>query len=909
MAKKKATAGKPLVIVESPAKARTISAFLGDRYHVAVSGGQIRDLPQQAAEVPPQYRGEPWATMGVNIEKDFAPLYIVSPEQQPHVAKLKALLAEAPALYLATDEGREGEALCWHLGEVLSPQVPTHRLAFHELTPSAIEAALKNPRAINAALVDAAETRRIIDHLCGHEVALLIEKELGAQLSAGRLESVAARLLIDRERARMAFHPGTWWDLLAVFAAHQQQPAPGFEARLSTLAGRPLVQNCDFNTSTGQPKDDRRLRLDEATALDLRYRLETASFSISGHEDEPFSQRPSPPFTTSSLQQEANRTCGFTARRTMQIAEALYEDGLITSPRTGATSLATEAVRAVRQTVKDLYGADHLPAAPRTYRTTVANTQEAHEAIRPAGTEMPTPESLLGRIDGDGQQLYELIWRRTIACQMTNAHGRQTTLTVEAALQDGTTATFTAHGKTIEFAGFLRAYSEEADDLAADLADKQTILPPLQAGAPLDCRSLQAASHTTQPPARYTEASLTRAFEEKGIGRPSTYAATIDTIQQRGYCRQKGNALVPTWLGFAVSQLLERNLPSLVDYAFTAQMESDLDAISRGETEKVAYLKTVSFGHGRGGLQAMLAESPAGIEARGGSSIAIADDVVVRIGHDGPFLEDAEGRRAPLPPEDTLPPDELTAVKCRELLLHACGVDEPLGLCPHSGLPVYAKNGRYGPYVQLGNAVEGGPKPKSCSLLKGMSLHTLDLHTALRLLTLPRTLGPHPDSGKAITALNGRYGPYVTCDGDSRSLPDELSPLDVTHEQAVELLRQPKGQGRRAASAGHTSLGDSPITAQPVLLRDGRYGPYVSDGHTNASIPSGTDPLSLTLADALALLAARAAAGPRRRGRKKQLAASPDAAGKTAPRTAKKKTAKKKPAKRRPQGREGSPPR
>jgi DNA topoisomerase-1 len=907
MAKRKETAGgKPLVIVESPAKARTISKFLGGSYNVEASVGHIRDLPHGAAEIPKNVRGEPWAKIGVNVDADFAPLYVVSPEKKRQVDKLKSLLAEAPALYLATDEDREGEAISWHLFEVLKPRVDVHRLVFHEITRSAIEAALASPRTINTALVDAQETRRILDRLYGYEVSPLLWKKVGPKLSAGRVQSVAVRLLVDRERARMAFRSGTWWDLTAVFAsqaggsqaggAAASGQAAGFESRLATLDGRPLARGSDFDPSTGSLKNDRVVLLDESDAVALRNRLETATFAVSGREDKPFTQRPSPPFTTSSLQQEANRKCGFTARRTMQVAQSLYENGHITYMRTDSTTLADEAVTAIRRTVSQLYGSDHLPSSPRTYRTKVANAQEAHEAIRPAGTDMPTPESLRGRIDSDGLRLYELIWKRTIACQMADATGQQTTLTVEAKLADGSRATFTTGGKTIEFAGFLRAYVEGSDDPAADLADKETLLPPLAVGDAVDCRSLEAASHTTQPPARYTEATLTRALEEKGIGRPSTYAATIDTIQRREYCRKRGNALVPTWVGFAVCQLLERNLPALVDYAFTAQMEDDLDAISRGEGEKVAYLRQFYFGNGRAGLKDMLAESIEDIDPRKASSIPVTDDVVVRVGRYGPFIEGADGRRASLPGEDKLAPDELTAEKCEELLTQAAKGDEPLGHCPKTGLPVYAKNGRFGPYVQLGDPVEGGPKPKSSSLLKGMTLETLDLPTALRLLELPRTLGTNPESGKEITALNGRYGPYITCDGDSRSLPPELSPLDVTLDQAVELLKQPKVRGKRAAPAALKTLGDSPVTGKPVGLREGRYGPYVSDGETNASIPKGSDPEGITLDEALALLAARASAAPRRGSTKKaaKKAASKKAASKkTAKKAAKKKTAKK----------------
>ena len=897
MAKKPSAGGKPLVIVESPAKARTISKFLGGSYNVEASVGHIRDLPHNAAEVPATMRGKPWARMGVNIDEDFAPIYIVSPQKKKQVDKLKALLAQAPALYLATDEDREGEAISWHLTEVLKPRVEVHRLVFHEITRSAIEAALEHPRTINTSLVDAQETRRILDRLYGYEVSPLLWKKVGPKLSAGRVQSVAVRLLVERERARMAFRSGTWWDLSAVFAARPPHPSAGFDARLTSLAGRPLAKGSDFDSATGRLKNERALLLDEQAAVDLRNQLETASFRVAAREDKPFTQRPSPPFTTSSLQQEANRKCGFTARRTMQVAQSLYENGHITYMRTDSTSLAGEAIAAIRRTVEKLYGASHLPSSPRTYRTKVANAQEAHEAIRPAGTCMPTPESLRGRVDADGLRLYSLIWKRTIACQMAEARGQQTTLCIEADLADGTQARFTASGKTIEFAGFLRAYVEGSDDPAADLADKETILPPLAVGDAVDCRLLEAASHTTQPPARYTEATLTKALEEKGIGRPSTYAATIDTIQRRAYCCKRGNALVPTWVGFAVCQLMEQSLPTLIDYAFTAGMEDELDGISRGEGEKVGYLKKFYFGNGKPGLKKLLEDAETKIDPRKASSIPITDDVVVRVGRYGPFIEDAEGRRATLPPEEKLAPDELTAERCAELLSKSSQADEPLGHCHKTGLPVYAKNGRFGPYVQLGDAEEGGSKPKSASLLKGMSLETIDLITAVRLLELPRSLGVHPQSGKEITALNGRYGPYITCDGDSRSLPDNLSPLDITLPEAVHLLKQPKARGTRSAPATLQTLGTSPVTAKPVVLLNGRYGPYVSDGETNASLPKGTASNAMTLNSALALLATRAAAGPRR-GRSGRRTAVKKATSKAAAKKAAiKKSAPKKAAK------------
>ncbi|NDC64199.1 MAG: type I DNA topoisomerase, partial [Planctomycetia bacterium] len=824
-AKRSRPSGKPLVIVESPAKAKTIRGFLGSDYNVEASVGHIRDLPHNAEEIPKELKKESWAKLGVNVDQDFEPLYIVSPEKRKQVAKLKDLLSDASALYLATDEDREGEAISWHLAEVLKPKVDVHRLVFHEITRKAILDSLEHPRGINESLVNAQETRRIVDRLYGYEVSPLLWKKVGRGLSAGRVQSVAVRLLVDRERQRMAFRSGTWWDLSGTFAAGGAA-AGGFEARLATLDGRPLARGADFDAATGRLKNDRVVLLDEPQARSLEARLRKETFTVASREDRPFTQRPSAPFTTSSLQQEANRKCGFTAKRTMQIAQGLYENGHITYMRTDSTNLAAEAVAAVRRTVERLYGADHLPPAPRIYQTKVANAQEAHEAIRPAGSDMPTPDQLRGSLDADGFRLYELIWKRTVACQMADARGQQTTLSIVSTAHTGPAAGFQAGGKTIEFAGFLRAYVEGSDDPQADLADKETILPPLGVGQPVDCRSLEAASHATQPPARYTEATLTKALEEKGIGRPSTYASTIDTILKREYCRKRGNALVPTWVGFAVCQLLVDHLPALVDYQFTAQMEEDLDAISRGEGVKLDYLRRFYFGNGRAGLKDLLATSTGQIDARAASSIQIpatapgVEGIVVRVGRYGPFIEQ-DGRRASLPPEDKLAPDELTPDKCAELLAHSARAEAPLGTCPKTGLPVFAKNGRFGPYVQLG-VTGDDEKPKSSSLLPGMSLETLDLSTALRLLELPRTLGVHPSNGEEIKALNGKFGPYISCAGDSRSLPAGLSPLDVTLEQAVELLAQPKLRGKRsfgAAAAPLKSLGTSPVTGKSVDLR------------------------------------------------------------------------------------------
>ena len=924
MAKKSSSAGrkpagKPLVIVESPAKAKTIRGFLGNEYQVEASVGHIRDLPHGADEIPKEVKKEAWSKLGVNIENDFEPLYVVSPEKKKQVSKLKEMLADASALYLATDEDREGEAISWHLTEVLKPKVEVHRLVFHEITRKAILESLAHPRSIDTALVNAQETRRIVDRLYGYEVSPLLWKKVGPRLSAGRVQSVAVRLLVDRERQRMAFRSGTWWDLQGQFAGATGGAA--FEARLVQVDGRPLAKGTDFDPATGRLRNDRALLLGEAEARSLVERLAGQPFTVAAREDRPFTQRPAAPFTTSTLQQEANRKYGFTARRTMQVAQGLYENGHITYMRTDSTSLAAEAVDAVRRAVARLYGADHLPPAPRAYQTKVANAQEAHEAIRPAGSDMPTPDQLRGALDGDGLRLYELIWKRTIACQMADARGQQTTLTV--ATRSAPEAVFQASGKTIEFPGFLRAYVEGSDDPAADLADKETLLPPLAVGAAVATRHLEAVSHTTQPPARYTEATLTKALEEKGIGRPSTYAATIDTILRREYCRKRGNALVPTWVGFAVAQLLVDHLPELIDYQFTAQMEEDLDAISRGEAEKTAYLRKFWFGNGRAGLKDMLADSGSAIDPRKASSIEIPatlpgrPGVVVRVGRFGPYIE-RDGQRASLPSEDKLAPDELSFERCEELLAQSARAEAPLGTDPATGKPVFARNGRFGPYVQLGTAGDE-EKPKSSSLLKGMSLDTLDLETALKLLSLPRSLGANPDNGAEVKALNGKFGPYVTCAGESRSLPADLSPIDVTLDQAVELLRQPKLRGKRSfgQAAALKSLGASPVTGKPVELRSGRYGPYVADGVTNASLPKDADPQAFTLEQALEILAARAALGPPAKGPRGRMGAGRrGAAAKPARETsaeqpaAKKATARKpaakKPAAKKPSAKKGA---
>ncbi len=896
MAKRPSTAGgNALVIVESPAKARTISKFLGRGYTIEASIGHIRDLPQGAKEIPQQYKKEEWAYLGVDVNHGFEPVYVIPRAKGQQVRKLKSLLKGASELYLATDEDREGEAISWHLCEVLQPRVPVHRLVFHEITEEAIRDALTTPRQIDDNLVRAQEVRRIVDRLYGYDVSPLLWKKVRPRLSAGRVQSVAVRLIVERERQRMAFHSAAFWDLLGNFA---KPGSPPFEAEMISMDGRQIPTGRDFDPATGQLKDSRLLLLDERQAVELAERLCAAPVRVASLEDKPYTTRPYPPFTTSTLQQEANRKYGFTARHTMQVAQSLYENGRITYMRTDSTTLASVAVAAARRLVASQYGDEYLPPSPRVYQTKVKNAQEAHEAIRPAGHEFDFPESLRGRLSPDEFKLYDLIWKRTIASQMSDARGHRVTIGIEV---DG--AMFQAVGKTIEFPGYLRAYVEGSDDPEADLADREAVLPTVSLGQSLQCLSLQPKEHTTQPPNRYSEAALTRALEEMGIGRPSTYASIIDTILAREYVFKlsRGNVLVPTWTAFAVSQLLEDHLPELVNYQFTAEMEDELDAISRGEMNYRDYLQRFYFGNDHSGLKQLLEHKTNEIQARDVCRISLGKlpgergqrgaEVFVRVGRYGPFLEQGE-RRASLP--DKLPPDELTLAAAFEMLDKASRAEEPLGTCPETGKPVFVKVGRFGPYVQRGTA-EDEEKPQNASLLKGMTPEQVDLQTALKLLSLPRTLGEHPQTQEPVVAYNGRYGPYVKCGAETRSLPSGLSPLDVTLQQALDLLAQPKtrrGGGSGRAKEPVKVFDPSPVTNQPVRLMQGRYGPYVSDGVTNASLPRSATVEEVTFEYALNLLKERAAAGPSKRaGRKK---AAPKAEKQPAKKAARKKTTRKK---------------
>ena len=887
---KKATQSnnKSLVIVESPAKARTISKFLDSRYEVQASIGHVRDLPKGAREIPEKYKGKDWAHLGVDVHNAFVPVYIVPPDKKQQVAKLRKAVKDAKDLYLATDEDREGEAISWHLCEVLKPKVPVHRLVFHEITKEAIDAAMANPRDIDDGLVRAQETRRILDRLYGYEVSPLLWRKVGPGLSAGRVQSVAVRLIVEREQERMDFRSATYWDLAATFAC----VSGSFQASLLSVDGRRLPSGRDFDPTTGRITDERLLHLDERGARQLAERLQNASFRVKVLEEKPYTMRPAAPFTTSTMQQEANRKLGFTARRTMQVAQSLYENGYITYMRTDSTNLARVAVEAARELVSSEYGTDYLPDGPRSYQSKVKNAQEAHEAIRPAGHPFRLPESLRSELDDDRFRLFELIWKRTIASQMADARGRRITVTVE-----GGGAVFQVRGRTIDFPGFLRAYVEGSDDPDAELADKESILPVVRQGEALTCQDLESERHTTKSPARYSEASLTRTLEEMGIGRPSTYAAIIDTILARDYVFKKSNALVPTWVAFSVIRLLTDHLPNLVDYQFTAQMEDFLDEISRQEKQHVEYLEHFFFGNEMPGLKLQVESKIKEVDARDISRFSLGkppagtqpdDEVVLRVGKYGPFLEQGE-RRASLP--EGMTPDELTLARALEILDKGEQEDVPLGCCPETHKPVYVKRGRFGPYVQLGEPEDD--EKRNASLLPGMEASEVDLATALRLLSLPRTLGTHPESNEPVLAANGRYGPYVKCGSETRSLPADISPLDVTLDQALSLLAQPKkgGRGRGAVQEPLKVFEASPVTGEPIRLLSGRYGPYVTDGATNASLPKSTTPEDLTFEQALQLLAERAARGGGRRSAKKKKATSKRHAQK---KPAKKTTAKKK---------------
>ncbi|QNJ92963.1 type I DNA topoisomerase [Mycolicibacterium fluoranthenivorans] len=913
-----------LVIVESPTKARKIAGYLGSNYVVESSRGHIRDLPRNAADVPAKYKSEPWARLGVNVDDNFEPLYIVSPDKKATVAELKDLLKGVDELYLATDGDREGEAIAWHLLETLKPRIPVKRMVFHEITEPAIRAAAENPRDLDIDLVDAQETRRILDRLYGYEVSPVLWKKVAPKLSAGRVQSVATRIIVQRERERMAFRSAGYWDVTAELDASVSDPQaspPRFTAKLNTVDGRRVASGRDFDSLGAVRKPDEVMVLDETAANALAAGLRGEQLAVSSVEQKPYTRKPYPPFMTSTLQQEAGRKLRFSSERTMSIAQRLYENGYITYMRTDSTTLSESAINAARTQAGQLYGEEYVHPSPRQYTRKVKNAQEAHEAIRPAGDVFQTPGQLHSALDTDEFRLYELIWQRTVASQMADARGTTLSLRIAGAARTGEQVVFNASGRTITFAGFLKAYVESLDEQAGGEADDaESRLPNLTQGQRVDAAGLTADGHTTSPPARYTEASLIKALEDLGIGRPSTYSSIIKTIQDRGYVHKKGSALVPSWVAFAVIGLLEQHFGRLVDYDFTAAMEDELDEIASGNERRTNWLNNFYFGgeHGvdgsiarAGGLKHLVGGNLEGIDARVVNSIKLFDDaegraINVRVGRNGPYLErmivDPESPDGELKPQranlkDELTPDELT-LELAEKLFATPQEGRSLGVDPETGHEILAKDGRFGPYVtevlpeppEGGSAATGGkgkedpedgvtakkgkkptgPKPRTGSLLRSMDLETVTLEDALRLLSLPRVVGVDPASGEEITAQNGRYGPYLKRGTDSRSLATEEQMFTVTLDEALKIYAEPKRRGRQgAATPPLRELGTDPVSEKPMVIKDGRFGPYVTDGETNASLRKGDDVLTITDARASELLADRRARGPVKKAAKK----------------------------------------
>ena len=925
-----------LVIVESPTKARKIAGYLGSSYIVESSRGHIRDLPRAAADVPAKYKSEPWARLGVNVDADFEPLYIISPEKKSTVTELKGLLKDVDELYLATDGDREGEAIAWHLLETLKPRIPVKRMVFHEITESAIRAAAEDPRDLDIDLVDAQETRRILDRLYGYEVSPVLWKKVAPKLSAGRVQSVATRIIVSRERERMAFRSAGYWDVTAELDASVSDPGatpPKFTAKLNSVDGKRVASGRDFDSLGVVRRADEVMVLTESSASALAGGLRGAQLSVASVEQKPYTRRPYPPFMTSTLQQEAGRKLRFSSERTMSIAQRLYENGYITYMRTDSTTLSETAINAARNQARQLYGDEYVHPTARQYTRKVKNAQEAHEAIRPSGDVFQTPGQLHSRLDNDEFRLYELVWQRTVASQMADARGTTLSLRIAGASSTGEQVVFNSSGRTITFAGFLKAYVESLDEQAGGEADDaESRLPNLTQGQRVDASDLTADGHTTSPPARFTEASLIKSLEELGIGRPSTYSSIIKTIQDRGYVHKKGSALVPSWVAFAVTGLLEQHFGRLVDYDFTAAMEDELDEIASGNERRTNWLNNFYFGgeHGvdgsiarSGGLKKLVGGNLEEIDAREINSIKLFDDdqgraVNVRVGRNGPYLErmitgdDGEPtpQRANL--KDELTPDELT-IELAEKLFSTPQEGRSLGVDPESGHEIVAKDGRYGPYVtevlpappeepddgapaKKGKKPPVGPKPRTGSLLQSMDLETITLEDALRLLSLPRVVGVDPANNEEITAQNGRYGPYLKRGTDSRSLANEEQMFTITLDEALKIYSEPKRRGRQgAATPPLRELGNDPVSEKPMVIKDGRFGPYVTDGETNASLRKGDDVLSITDSRASELLADRRARGPVKKKAPAKKAATKKVAAKKAPakKAATKATAKK----------------
>ncbi|WP_200863045.1 type I DNA topoisomerase [Amycolatopsis orientalis] len=923
-----------LVIVESPTKARKIAPYLGGNYVVESSVGHIRDLPRGAADVPAQYKGESWARLGVDIDNDFKPLYIVTPDKKSKVTELKGLLKDVDELYLATDPDREGEAIAWHLLETLKPKVPVRRMVFHEVTEQAIQAAAAATRELDADLVDAQETRRILDRLYGYEVSPVLWKKVMPKLSAGRVQSVATRIVVERERERMRFTSASYWDISATMDAGADASPRTFPARLVAVDGSRLATGRDFDSDGRLKGNAADIRvLGESDARALAQALSERDFKVARVEEKPYTRKPYAPFMTSTLQQEAGRKLRFTSERTMRIAQKLYENGYITYMRTDSTTLSESAITAARNQATQLYGKEYVSPSPRQYTRKVKNAQEAHEAIRPSGEVFRTPGQVANELDTDEFRLYEMIWQRTIASQMADAKGTTMSVRIIGTAATGEECTFAASGRTITFAGFLKAYVEAVDTEAGGEADdKQSRLPVLVKDQGLTAPELSADGHSTSPPARYSEPSLVSKLEELGIGRPSTYASIIKTIQDRGYVWKKGSALVPSWVAFAVVGLMERHFERLVDYNFTAGLEDELDRIANGDEHRVEWLSKFYFGGdfgvegsvGRlGGLKKLVDGSVEGIDAREINSIPMFSDaeghqVVVRVGRYGPYLErevNGESQRANLP--EDLPPDELTP-EIAEKLFATPQEGRVLGTDPVSGHEIVAKEGRFGPYVtellpepelpedataaQKKAAKAKMPKPRTGSLFKSMSIETITLDDALKLLSLPRVVGKDPESGDEITAQNGRYGPYLKKGTDSRSIQTEEQLFTITLEEALKIYSEPKQRGRSAtARPPLKELGDDPVSGKPMVVKDGRFGPYVTDGEYNATLRKSDSIEELTAERAAELLAEKRAKGPAPKKRTTRKAPAKSTAAKsttTKSTAAKSTTAKKAPAKR-----------
>ena len=905
--------GIKLVIVESPAKARKIGGFLGDDYVVEASVGHIRDLPQRAADIPKEYKKIAWAKEGVNIEEGFEPLYVINPDKKAKVSELKALMKGADELILATDEDREGEAIAWHLIEVLRPKIPIRRMVFHEITKEAIKKAAEETRDLDYRLVDAQETRRVLDRLYGYRLSPVLWKKVMPRISAGRVQSVATRLIVERERERMAFISSKWWDLTA-------QCEAGFNARLLSLDGKRVAATNDFDANGGLKEKSvaNILLLDEAGANELVQSLTGKSLTVKSTEESPRTERPKAPFTTSTMQQDAGSRLGWGAQLTMRVAQRLYENGYITYMRTDSVTLSQSAIESARSSAKSLYGAEYIPAAPRVYEGKSKNAQEAHEAIRPAGETFRTPGELAPELSRDEFSLYDLIWKRTIASQMSDAKKMQMRVDFDVETKTGGAAIFRANGSVITFPGFLAAYEEIVEDKSGDdeSAETDKRLPAMAVGDSIKVSNYICEGHETKPPARYTEPTLVKKLEELGIGRPSTFASIMSTIQDRGYVAKRGRALVPTFLAFSVTGLLEQHFGKLVDYEFTASMEEDLDRIANGEEDRITWLTKFFFGtEGNPGLEALAADLGA-IDAQQINTMKMGEDIEIRVGRYGAYIQKGIGddrKFANIP--ETMAPDELTLQVAIDLLAQPSGERE-LGIHPETNLPLLAKSGRFGPYItevfpepemvvdkktgelKKPRKKKDAPKPKTASLLSTMTLDTITIDDALKLMSLPRTLGDYEEV--PITVQSGRYGPYMTHGTDSRTLTSEDQLFAITLDEAIELYKQPKVRRRGVAKPPLKDLGIDPASQKPVLVKDGRFGIYITDGETNATLRRGDNVEFLTLERGLELLAGRRAweienggAGRVKKSSKRAKKAAPSLTKNTVKATGKAKSKKK----------------